>query len=118
MANVMEQGHGAGHTEPNYMAVFVALSVLTVAEIGVAVMPGFPRWAVGTMLVILAFGKAALVALYFMHLKFEKKTLTIIAATPILLCVMLMIMLLPDSDPSKLKHPPAPAAATQPAHAP
>jgi cytochrome c oxidase subunit IV len=34
--------------------------------------------------------------MYFMHLKFERRTLAIIALTPVILCIMLMFMLLPD----------------------
>lgn len=105
------QAHG-GHEEPNYMGVFVALAVLTVAEIGVVFTP-LPRMVIGAMLVILAFAKAILVAAYFMHLKFERRTLALIAATPILLCVMLMFALLPDSDPQAPGRPaPAPPAAS------
>ncbi|MBI3450017.1 MAG: cytochrome C oxidase subunit IV family protein [Acidobacteria bacterium] len=106
----------ADHAEPNYMAVFVALAVLTVVEVVMVFMP-ISRLAIGAILVTLAFTKAILVAMYFMHLKFEKRTLAVIAATPIALCVFLMFMLLPDADPAKVKHPaapPAPAAATHP----
>jgi cytochrome c oxidase subunit IV len=117
MTSQAQPGHSAGHSgaaaahheEPNYMGVFIALAVLTVVEIAVVFMP-IPKIAVGSMLVILAFTKAVLVAAYFMHLKFERRTLAIIAATPIVLCVMLMFALLPDSDPGKVKHPPAPPA--------
>jgi caa(3)-type oxidase subunit IV len=45
----------------------------------------------------LAVGKAALVGLYFMHLRFEVRTLGIIALTPMLLCAFLLFMLVPDS---------------------
>lgn len=99
------------HPEPNYMGIFAALAVLTAAEIGAVFLP-LTRLIIGVMLVILAFTKAILVAGYFMHLKFERKTLGIIAATPILLCVFLMFMLLPDSDPAAPGRPePAPPAA-------
>jgi caa(3)-type oxidase subunit IV len=45
----------------------------------------------------MAVSKAALVALYFMHLKFEVRTLGIIALTPMILCVFFLFMLMPDS---------------------
>lgn len=114
MTEQAQQAQAHGHEEPNYMAVFIALAVLTVVEIAVVFMP-LARFAIGAMLVILAFTKAVLVAMYFMHLKFEKRTLAVIAGTPILLCVMLMFALLPDSDPAKVKKPaaaPAPAPST------
>ena len=39
---------------------------------------------------------SALVGMYFMHLKFERLTLGMIALTPLILCVFLILMLLPD----------------------
>jgi cytochrome c oxidase subunit 4 len=85
----------AHHEEPNYMNIFWALTVLTVFEIGVIYLP-LPKFVIGVLLVSLACTKAALVAMYFMHLKFEKSTLGIIALTPMILCVFLIFMLLPD----------------------
>lgn len=83
------------HTEPNYLGVFFWLAALTVIEIVVIYLP-LTRLAIGVMLVVLAFTKVALVALYFMHLKFERRTLALVAITPVLLCVFLIFMLLPD----------------------
>src|ERR687888_972331 len=83
------------HTEPNYIAVFYWLAALTALEVAVAYLP-FTKLATGVLLVVLAFTKASLVAMYFMHLKFERRTLAIVALTPVLLCIMLMFMLLPD----------------------
>jgi cytochrome c oxidase subunit IV len=48
------------------------------------------------LLVGMAFTKAAMVALYFMHLKFERSTLMLIALAPLILCIFLALMLLPD----------------------
>jgi len=86
------------HTEPNYMAVFWWLLALTVLEIAVIYMP-LARMIVVILLVGLALSKAALVALYFMHLKFERVTLSLIAITPLVLCVFLIFMLSPDIHP-------------------
>ena len=83
------------HKEPNYMGVFLLLTVLTAVEIGVIYLP-IPKLIIGTLLIVLALSKAVLVALYFMHLKFEKRTLGIIALTPLVLCTLLIISLLPD----------------------
>jgi len=83
------------HKEPNYMAVFFALAILTAVEIGVIYLP-IAKLAIGISLILLALAKAALVALYFMHLKFEKRTLGVIALTPLLICTLLIISLLPD----------------------
>ena len=51
------------------------------------------------LLIILAVWKAALVAMHFMHLKFEKKTLAVVALSPFVLCVFLILMLMPDIFP-------------------
>jgi cytochrome c oxidase subunit IV len=83
------------HAEPNYIAVFIWLAALTGVEVVAVYMP-LTRLALAAILVVLAFTKAALVALYFMHLKFERRTMLLVAVTPIILCVFLMFMLVPD----------------------
>ena len=65
-------GHPAEHSGPNYIAVFIYLSVLTAIELGVYAM-GLPQVAKVGLLVALAWAKAVLVAMYFMHLAMERK---------------------------------------------
>ena len=84
------------HRHPNYMTIFWWLLVLTVLEIGVIYMP-MARILIAILLVGMALSKASLVALYFMHLRFERLTLGLIAMTPLILCVFLTLMLLPDA---------------------
>jgi len=84
------------HAEPNYIAIWIWLAILTVAEIGATFLP-IPHGFVAAMLVIMALTKAILVATFFMHLKFERRTLAFIAATPLVLCTFLLLMLLPDA---------------------
>ncbi|MFN3477465.1 MAG: hypothetical protein ACK4Z6_07965 [Candidatus Methylomirabilales bacterium] len=48
-------------------------------------------------------------ALYFMHLKFERRTLAFMALTPLLICGLLVFALLPD-----LSATPHQSAATSP----
>ncbi|HVH91675.1 MAG TPA: cytochrome C oxidase subunit IV family protein [Candidatus Acidoferrum sp.] len=86
------------HDEPNYMGVFWWLLALTLLELGVIYVP-IHRMGILALLVVLAISKAALVALYFMHLKFERLTLALIALSPFVLCVFLILMLLPDIHP-------------------
>jgi caa(3)-type oxidase subunit IV len=88
----------AAHSHPNYIRIFWILTVLTVVEVAIAYM-GLPKVLLASLLIILAVWKAALVALHFMHLKFEKATLAWIAITPFILCVFLILMLLPDIFP-------------------
>ena len=86
----------AEHKHPNYMAIFWLLAILTVVEIGVVFLP-FGKMINGTLLCALAVGKAALVAMYFMHLKFETRTLGLIAITPLAIATLLVFVILPDA---------------------
>jgi cytochrome c oxidase subunit IV len=90
-------GHAtaAEHKHPNYMAIFWALAALTVLELAVVFMP-FGKFTAGTLLCGLALGKAALVAMYFMHLRFEVRTLAMIAVIPLVIATLLVFVLLPD----------------------
>lgn len=94
----MATAQAHGHAQPNYMGVFWWLLGLTIAEVAVAY-AGLPKLIMVILLVGMAFTKAAMVALYFMHLKFERATLTWIALTPLILCIFLSLMLLPDIHP-------------------
>ena len=104
MANAHAQAHG--HTEPNYMAIFWWLLALTILELIAGSLPSsamYPYIAKVALLIVMAVTKAVLVALYFMHLKFETRTLGIIALTPMLLCVFLLFMLIPDTSVTPLR---------------
>jgi cytochrome c oxidase subunit IV len=88
----------SAHHETNYMAVFWWLLALTVIEVAVIYLP-IAKMAIAVMLVTMAVTKAALVAMYFMHLKFEKRTLALVALSPFVMCVFLILMLTPDIFP-------------------
>lgn len=83
------------HAEPNYIAIFFYLSILTGLELAVVYVRPAELLMVG-LLVALAWAKAVLVAMYFMHLRFERRTLAVIALTPVVLVTFLTFMLLPD----------------------
>ena len=85
----------ADHAEPNYIAIWIYLGVLTVLELIVAYAP-IPKAAMVGLLIGLAWTKAVLVAMYFMHLRFERRTLALIACVPIMLVTFLTFMLVPD----------------------
>ncbi len=93
----MAETHAAttAHKDPNYMAIFWWLAALTVIEIAVIYTP-LARFVIGMLLVALAVSKAALVAMYFMHLRFETRTLGYIALTPLAIATLLVFVLLPD----------------------
>lgn len=91
----MSDAHSAAHSTAQYIKIFYFLLALTIVEVAIVYL-GLPRLLLVGLLVILAVWKAALVAMHFMHLKFEKTLLSIVAITPFVLCVFLILMLLPD----------------------
>ena len=104
----------AEHTHPNYMAIFCYLAILTVIEIAVIYMP-LAKFTIGVLLCALALSKAVLVAMYFMHLRFETRTLGMIAVVPLLIATLLIFVLLPDGFAVMKRTVGVKAAATEPA---
>ena len=88
----------ATHSTTAYLRIFYILLVLTIVEVSIVYLH-LPRILLVVSLVLLAVWKAALVAMHFMHLKFEKKTLALVALSPFILCVFLILMLMPDIFP-------------------
>ena len=107
------------HKEPNYYAIWGWLLLLTIVELGTTQLP-IAKLSIAVLLVGEAITKAILVAMYFMHLKFEKKILAMIAVSPLVLCVFLAVMLLPDSKGAKdsVVAPPPSATSTESAAPP
>jgi len=99
-----------------YLKVLLALFVLTVLEYGFARVFKDSTQVLIFGLVILAAIKAALVAWYFMHLKFERFWVFLVIAPACLLALILTVLLFPDfvMQPEPLDEPtsdPAPAVA-------
>ena len=78
------------HQQPNYMAIFWWLFGLTVLEVCYSVFTHPPKLVLMTVLVGLAVIKATMVALFFMHLRFERKSLGIIFASTLILGLILV----------------------------
>jgi len=89
--------HGAveHHEGPSYIAVFIYLTLLTAAELGIYGL-GLPKTVMVGSLVALALAKAALVAMFFMHLATERKGLWVVAVTPLVIVAFCYLMLRPD----------------------
>lgn len=85
----------SAHPKPNYIGVWVGLFVLTMVEVGVAFI-GLSKTLTILALVLLALWKALLVALYYMHLKYEPKRLRILVLAPLPLAVLLVIAVLTE----------------------
>ena len=80
---------------PNYIAVFWVLFIFTILEVGITKLP-VPRFPMAIVLVGLAMTKALLVAMYYMHLKYEKRLLILIAISPLITAIILTLALVPD----------------------
>ncbi len=86
---------GQAHAHPNYWAVWAYLLILTVLELGVAFLP----WSKQVLLVLLlamALWKAIMVALYFMHLRWEGNRMRIFAVAPLPLTVIIIVAYLTE----------------------
>ncbi len=99
-----------------YMKTFLWLGILTAAEIAVTYLPQ-SKVLIGFLLVGLASWKASMVALRYMHLSHEKRTLLLIALTPAILCAFLVFMLMPDlTHSTRIRSKMTPDAAAPATH--
>lgn len=80
----------AKHAHPNYIGIFLFLAALTAIELGIAFLP-WPKMVLIVLLIFLAIWKAVLVALYYMHLRFEPTRLRLLAIAPLPLAVILVV---------------------------
>lgn len=81
---------GQRHISPVF--VFGILAVVTVVEIVVTLFR-LPKDFIVPVLLAMSFAKAALVAAYYMHLRYEKPMFTIVFITPALFAVFLIFVL-------------------------
>ncbi len=79
------------HTSP--VLVFVILTLFTVFEILVTLF-NVPKNVIVPILIAIALVKASLVAMYYMHLRYEKVLYTLIFVTPTLFAVLLITVLM------------------------
>lgn len=82
----------AGQRHINPVFVFVILTVVTVVEIVITLFH-LPKEFLVPVLLGMSFAKAALVAAYYMHLRYEKPLYTIVFVTPALFAVFLIFVL-------------------------
>jgi cytochrome c oxidase subunit 4 len=85
----------AKHSRPSYVGIWVALAALTGVELMVAFLP-WPKLVLILLLIGMAIWKALLVALYYMHLRFEKRRLRLLALAPLPFCVIFVIAVLQE----------------------
>lgn len=95
MERVSEQAHGTG-TGKTFVYVWVWLLVLTCLETFLA----YEQLAVKIMLSLLmglSVIKASLILAYFMHLRYERRSLTLTLLPGLLFIIVLLLVFFPDS---------------------
>ena len=83
------------HAHPRYVLIWVILLVLTLAEVGYAFLD-LPKVVLAVGLVFMAVWKAGMVALYYMHLRYEPKRLWILAVSPLPFGVILILAVITE----------------------
>lgn len=92
MAEAAAETVGLAAGKP-YIPVFVALGVLTLIEVQIPALD--IAWAAQfTALMIFATGKAALVVLYYMHVRYEPRFLSLVALIPLFMALGLVLTLI------------------------
>ncbi len=84
------------HHKVNYVAIFILLIVLTIVTVSATLFGLKSEVAKITLALTIASIKAAFVAIYFMHLKFEGKLIYACLVVPVVLTIILICALLPD----------------------
>ena len=86
--------HGAGHASvATYVKIAIVLSAVTALEVGVVFVRGLAPIIV-PLLLGMATAKFALVALFFMHLRYESRVLTTVFVGPLLIAIGLAVALM------------------------
>ena len=73
-----------------YVGIWAALVAATILEVVTRSLPAATSWLV-TVIVLIAAGKAVLIALYFQHLRYEAKELAILPIAGIVALTFLAI---------------------------
>lgn len=84
----------AHENRPNYLLVWLGLVFLVMVSLGASLT--LPKRAALFVIFTVAVIKALLVALNFMHLRYERLLLYVLAAVPLLIVVILLFALFPD----------------------
>ena len=96
MSEHAETAEHVGGTTQSFLYVWIALLVMTGIEVLLAY-EQVPTLIMSTALLGLSIIKAALIIAYFMHLKFEKLSLFLTLFPMLVLCIILMLIFMPDS---------------------
>lgn len=91
------EDHAHDHDDPNYAMIFFGLAALTLLEWKAAQWFGIGGVTLWVTLSVMAVVKALMVAFWFMHLSFERKSFNLLLTLPIVLVVVMVGLLYPDS---------------------
>ena len=83
------------HTHPPYMKIWGVLAVLMLGKVLVG-LSGLPKGIAVAILVLISLLSATLVALYYMHLRFETKRLWLLAFVPFPLVAILILTVIQE----------------------
>ncbi|MCH7889930.1 MAG: cytochrome C oxidase subunit IV family protein [Gemmatimonadetes bacterium] len=84
------------HADPPYILIWIVLLVLTLAEVGMSLYMNVPKFWLGLGLILMAVWKAVLVAMYYMHLRYEPARLWILAISPLPLAFILVLAVISE----------------------
>ncbi len=85
------------HAHPPYILIWVVLLVLTLAEVAMSLyMTNISKVWLAVGLILMAIWKAVLVAMYYMHLRYEPRRLWILAVSPLPLAVILVLAVITE----------------------
>lgn len=88
--------HATGHTHPGareYLGIAIILLVLTVIEVAVFYIPAMHPYLVPVLLTLSAV-KFAIVAMWYMHLKFDHRLFSWLFVVPMMIAAAVIIALL------------------------
>ncbi len=91
----METAHQS-HGNRLYRTVWVGLLALTIAEVFLAYL-SIPVTPMLILLIGFSLIKTGLIVAYFMHLRFEKLSLTLTLIPAVVICIALLFIFFPDS---------------------
>ncbi len=91
------ESHGAGHVLPPKVLLSTGAALLALTILTVAVSRVDLGAANGAVAIAIAATKAAVVALFFMHLKYENKFLGVILVTCVLAAVFFVVFVIFDT---------------------
>jgi len=91
--DIQVEAHGAHPTPGIYFKVAIILSVITAIEVGIFYIIALGKWII-PILAVLSIAKFALVAMFYMHLKFDHKLFSTMFVAGLALAVVVVFALI------------------------